>query len=89
MNYRGAIDVIFGTHPGNDDEDSGNLDAMHALRLARLANVRLHPYPDAAHTVVDWLAKHNQLDDLLRHPLAADEIIATPDQMLGARGVRE
>jgi hypothetical protein len=65
LGYRGDLHVIFGTHPGHDDGHSGNLDAVHAFRLARLPNVSLHPYPESVHAVVRWLADRNQLDDLL------------------------
>ena len=71
--YRGELHVIYGTHPGNDDGVSGNLDAMHAYRLSALANVTLHPYPEAEHPVVDWLIAHKQMDDLLADLLVDEE----------------
>jgi hypothetical protein len=76
LDYRGTLHVIFGTHPGNDDGVSGSLDAMHALRLARLAKVKLYPFPEALHTIVKWLVEHKQLDDLLDGLLAEDEAFA-------------
>jgi hypothetical protein len=73
LQFQGALDVIFGTHPGNDDGVSGNLDAIHALRLARLANVSLHPYPESGDPIVQWLIDHEQIDDLLTALLVPDE----------------
>ena len=69
LDHRGAVHVIFGTHPGLADGESGNLDALHALRLARLPNVTLHPYPESDHRVVSWLIDHQQIDDLLEELL--------------------
>ena len=70
--YRGRLHVIFGTNPGIDDGDSGNLDAIHALRLARLPNVHLHPHPESPHAVVQWLVDHGQIDELLADLLSFD-----------------
>lgn len=65
LNDPGSVHVVFGTHPGHDDGVSGNLDALHAYRLASRPNVRLHPYPGSAHPVARWLHDHGELDDLL------------------------
>ena len=46
LDYRGALHVVFGSHPGVEDGVSGNLDATHALRLSRIPNATLHPYPE-------------------------------------------
>jgi pimeloyl-ACP methyl ester carboxylesterase len=70
LGYRSDLNVLFGTHPGNDDGVSGNLDAIHALRLARLPNVSLHPCPRSEHAVVQWLIDHGQADDWLDKILA-------------------
>jgi hypothetical protein len=80
LNYRGELHLIFGTHPGHDDGVSGNHDAIHALRLARLPNVFLYPYPEAHHVIVPWLIEHGQIDDLLARLLLAEEDLrrATP-----------
>ena len=73
LGHRGAVHVVFGTHPGIEDVEAGNLDAIHALRLARLPNVTLHPYPEADHLVVKWLVDHEQIDDLLEELLIGDQ----------------
>jgi pimeloyl-ACP methyl ester carboxylesterase len=65
LDYRRPIHVVFGTHPGIEDDSSGNLDAIHAIRLERLANVSLYPYPDSDHLIVKWLSEHKQIDELL------------------------
>lgn len=79
LNYQGQLHLVFGTHPGNDDGVSCNLDAMHALRLARLPNVVLHPYPEANHSIVPWLVEHHEIDDLLaRLLLPPDEAREEP-----------
>jgi pimeloyl-ACP methyl ester carboxylesterase len=78
LGYQGRLDVIFGTHPGHDDGNSGNLDAIHAFRLARLPNVSLSPYPESVHAVVQWLADHKQLDDLLAELLVPGPPIDEP-----------
>jgi len=65
LNYQGTTHLVFGTHPGHDDGVSGNLDALHALRLARHPSVVLHPYPEADHLIIPWLVDHHQLDPLL------------------------
>ncbi len=72
VDFRGELHLVFGTHPGRDDGISGNLDAMHALRLSRLHNVHLHPYPDSNRAVVQWLTEHRQLDDLFVRLLRTD-----------------
>ena len=86
LDYQGRLDVIYGTHPGNDDGVSGNLDAMHAFRLARLPNVTLHPYPEAEHPVVDWLIQHQQMDDLLAGLLVDDVDRGRTGEVLVAAG---
>jgi hypothetical protein len=65
LDYRGPLHLVFGTHPGHDGEGAGNLDALHAYRLARRPNVALHPHPGSEHAVVQWLIDHHQIDDLL------------------------
>jgi hypothetical protein len=84
--YRGPLHVIFGTHAGVDDGDFGNLDAIHAFRLARLPNVLLHPYPDSGHPVVKYLVDHKLIDDLLESLLIGDpyDEASRPDLPLGA-----
>ena len=72
LDYRGQLHLIFGTHPGGDDEELGNLDAIHAIRLSRSKDVTLHPYPESDHPVVKWLIDHHQIDDLLTGLLADD-----------------
>ncbi len=56
--------------PGTTTASSGNLDAIHALRLARRPGVVLHPYPGADHLVIPWLVEHHQMDPLLARLLA-------------------
>jgi hypothetical protein len=73
LDYRGELHLIFGTHPGNEDGLSSNHDAIHALRLARLPNVFLYPYPESRHAIVPWLIEHGQIDDLLAGLLVAEE----------------
>jgi hypothetical protein len=80
LGYRGELHVVFGTHPGHDDGISGNLDALHAERLARLPNVSLHPDPDSAHAIVPWLIGQGRLDDLLAGLLGLDQGGATTRQ---------
>ena len=65
LDYRGTTHLVFGTHPGRDDGASGNLDALHALRLARRPGVVLHPHPGADHLIIPWLIEHRRLDPLL------------------------
>jgi pimeloyl-ACP methyl ester carboxylesterase len=65
LNYQGALNVVFGTHPGGEATELGNLDAIHALRLARLANVSLYPHPQSDHLVVKWLSDNQLMDGLL------------------------
>lgn len=65
IDYRGELHVLFGTHPRDDDGLSSNFDAVHALRLARLPRVYLRPYPESAHTLIDWLIQHEQAEDVL------------------------
>ncbi|MHC5544551.1 hypothetical protein ACYOEI_40490, partial [Singulisphaera rosea] len=74
LDYRGDLHVLFGTHPGIDDGVSGNLDALHAFRLARLPHVTLHPYPQSVHAVIQWLIDNKQIDDLLAGLLAAEPV---------------
>ncbi|WP_406698815.1 hypothetical protein V5E97_08000 [Singulisphaera sp. Ch08] len=78
LHYQGELHVIFGTHPGRDDGVSGNLDAIHALRLARLPSVTLFPYPESDHPVVHWLIEHHQIDDLLASRLVPDPPVNEP-----------
>jgi pimeloyl-ACP methyl ester carboxylesterase len=74
LNHPGELHVVFGTHPGHDDGVSGNLDAIHAFRLAARPDVTLYPYPGSDHPVVKWLVDHQQADDLLaRLLLPTDE----------------
>jgi hypothetical protein len=84
LDYQGHLHVIYGTYPGNDDGLSGNLDAMHAFRLARLLKVTLHPYPAAEHPVVDWLVRNQQIDDLLERLLVNDEERARTGEVVAA-----
>jgi pimeloyl-ACP methyl ester carboxylesterase len=65
VGFRGELQVVFGTHPRQDDGVSSNFDALHALRLARLPNVSLYPYPEADHGIVQWLVENKRMDDLL------------------------
>ena len=65
LDYRGSLHVIFGTSPGHDDGVSGNLDVVHALRLARRPNVTLHPFPESDHLIIPWLIDHDLIDGLL------------------------
>lgn len=74
LGYRGELHIVFGTHPGDDDGASGNLDAIHALRLARLPGVSLYPCPGSQHAVVQWLIDRHQIDDLLAGFLMDDEV---------------
>ena len=78
LHYQGDLHVIFGTHPGHDDGVRDNLDALHALRLARLPNVTLAPYPESAHPVVQWLIEHEQIDDLLAKRLVPEPPVDEP-----------
>ncbi len=73
LDYQGATHLVFGTHPGHDDGVSGNLDAIHALRLARRPGVVLHPYPEADHLIIPWLVEHKQMDALLARLLTDRE----------------
>jgi len=73
LGFRNELHVIFGTHPQQDDGLSSNFDAIHALRLAQLPNVLLHPYPEADHLVVSWLIENKQLDDLLARLIGEGE----------------
>jgi hypothetical protein len=86
LDYQGRLDVIYGTHPGNNDDASGHLDAMHAFRLARLPNVTLRPYPEAGHAVVEWLIQHQQMDDLLADLLMDDKDRGRTGEALVAAG---
>lgn len=72
VDYRGDLHVLFGTHPGIDDGVSGNLDAIHAFRLAKLPRVTLHPYSQSVHAVIQWLIDHKQIDDVLAGLLASE-----------------
>jgi hypothetical protein len=74
LDYRGALHVIFGTHPRLDDGVSGNFDAVHALRLAQLPNTILDAHPQADHGIAGWLVDHAKMDDLLARLLIADGI---------------
>jgi len=74
LDYRGRIDLIFGTNSGVPGDDQGNLDAIHALRLARPRDVALHPYPGSDHAVVKWLIDHKLIDDILADLLAGDDL---------------
>jgi hypothetical protein len=78
LRYRGEVHVVFGTHPGQDDGVSGNLDALHAERLARLPNATLHPHADSAHAIVQWLTGQGQLDALLARLLGLDQAKPAP-----------
>lgn len=72
LDFQGNLHVIFGTHPRDDDGTSSNFDAVHALRLAQLPNVSLHPYPEADHGIMQWLIENAKIDDLLARLLAGD-----------------
>jgi hypothetical protein len=73
LDYRRPIHVVFGTHPGIESDQMGNFDAIHAIRLERLANVTLHPYPDSDHLVVKWLSEQKRMQKLLETVLLDDD----------------
>jgi pimeloyl-ACP methyl ester carboxylesterase len=86
LDYQGSLHVVYGTHPGNDDGVSGNLDAMHAFRLAKLPHVMLHPYPESEHRIGEWLTRHQQMDDLLARLLLEEEDRIRTGEVLVAAG---
>jgi hypothetical protein len=59
------LHIFFGTKPDEGATESVNLDVLHAMRYQPLENCHLHPYPDAAHTVVQHLIDTEQINDLL------------------------
>lgn len=59
-----TMHIIMGTNPV-DKNGLPNLDRLHADRFAVLPSANLHIYPEAPHEICEWLADHQQMDELM------------------------
>jgi pimeloyl-ACP methyl ester carboxylesterase len=78
LDFRGELHVVFGTQARSDSAGSGNIDAAHALRLARLPNTILHPYPKSHHPIVQWLVDNQEIDEVMASLFAGGLPVDTP-----------
>lgn len=79
------LHIAFGTKPNHPDaNESVNLDAMHAHRLAATANCTLYPYPYSGHAVVQHLIDTKRINALLADvilgiTIASEAMEVSPD----------
>ncbi|NRR32495.1 hypothetical protein HSX11_20205 [Oxalobacteraceae bacterium] len=81
------LHIAFGTKPNHPEaNESVNLDAMHAHRLAAVSNCTLYPYPYSEHAVVQHLIDTKRINALLADlifgiAIPSEALEVTPDWM--------
>ncbi len=74
------VHVIFGTQGGNTNEETVQLDAMHAFKLQQITSCKLHPYPETNHLVVKHLSEMGKIDVLLLDLMFGVRLVYATDE---------